>query len=98
MTTCGAVRHVTSSVTVGTYWKEEALPAQKVKGVGHVEETNRSLVPAVASRRCPAFPSVPIMLIAVMAVALVAVIAFSLAGIHAGHPSDLASGIIWAKR
>jgi len=62
-------------------------------------KTNRSPVPAAASsRRCPAFPNVPIMLAAAFALALVAVIVFSVTGVLAGHdPSDLASGIIWAK-
>jgi hypothetical protein len=62
-----------------------------------MKKTDRPVVTAAVSRRCPVFPNVPIMLAAAIAVALVAVIAFSLTVALAGHPADVASGIIWAR-
>ena len=46
-------------------------------------------------RRCPPFPNVPVLVAVAIVVALVLAITVSITMTLAGHPMNLATGIVW---
>jgi hypothetical protein len=67
-----------------------------MKGVSNVTTRSGSPGTALTRRRCPPFPHVPIAVAVLIVVAVAIAIAVGLTMILAGHPVNLASGIVWA--
>lgn len=68
-------------------------PAKEVSQV--TMRTGAASKPTTIRRRCPFWPNVPIAVYAVLILVVAVAIAVSVTLFLGGHPTNLASGVIW---